>query len=125
MSLEQLLTDAAGKAVETLYGTAPNSKQLQIQSTRKDFEGDRTLVVFPLVRLAKKSPEATGEEIGQWLVDNVAEVRAFNVVKGFLNLSIGDAYWVGQLNAALEANNFGCAAPVSYTHLTLPTTSRV
>lgn len=110
-----MLISAAAKAVEALYNATANPGQLQIQATRKDFDGDRTLVVFPLLKLSKKAPEATGEEIGAWMVANVAEVTAFNVVKGFLNLSIGDAYWIGQLNTALAAEKFGWAEPSGKT----------
>lgn len=102
-----MLTEAAAKAVESLYGTAAAPGQLQVQETRKDFEGDRTLVVFPLLKISSKKPEVTGEEIGKWLVENVAEIAAYNVVKGFLNLSISQQFWVNQLNEARNTTAFG------------------
>ena len=89
MNIETLISQAAGEAVKALYGMEANEKMLQLQKTRSEFEGNLTLVVFPFVKAAKKSPEQTAQEIGQYLVDNCSAVEKFNVVKGFLNLSIG------------------------------------
>ena len=84
--IEQLLYKAVEKAVLTLYEAEGQS--IQFQKTRKDFEGDITLVVFPFLRVSKKGPEQTADELGQYLQEQVAEVCCYNVVKGFLNLSI-------------------------------------
>ena len=99
MKIEQLISSAAGQAVKALYGMEATEKMLQLQKTRSEFEGNLTLVVFPFVKAAKKSPEQTAQEIGQYLVDNCAAVEKFNVVKGFLNLSIGDGAWLELLQA--------------------------
>ena len=94
MNIEVLISKAAGEAVKTLYGMDATEKMLQLQKTRSEFEGNLTLVVFPFVKAAKKSPEQTAQEMGDYLVQNCSAVEKFNVVKGFLNLSIGDGAWV-------------------------------
>lgn len=80
------------------YGVLPELKNIQIQQTRKEFEGDFTLVVFPLVRLAKKKPEEVGQRLGELLVEQVTDIEKFNVVKGFLNISLSSAYWLKWLS---------------------------
>ena len=85
---------AASEAVKSLYGMEATEKMLQLQKTRSEFEGNLTLVVFPFVKAAKKSPEQTGQEIGEYLVQNCDAISKFNVVKGFLNLSIADSAWL-------------------------------
>ena len=85
---------AASEAVKALYGMDATEKMLQLQKTRSEFEGNLTLVVFPFVKAAKKSPEQTGQEIGEYLVQNCDAISKFNVVKGFLNLSIADSAWL-------------------------------
>ncbi|MBE7176854.1 MAG: arginine--tRNA ligase [Mucilaginibacter polytrichastri] len=84
------------QAVKALYNEEPAAASLTLQETRKEFEGQVTLVVFPLTRLSKKSPEQTATDIGNWLLEQQVEVAAFNVVKGFLNLSLTDAYWIAR-----------------------------
>ena len=109
MNIEALISKAAGEAVKALYGMDATEKTLQLQKTRSEFEGNLTLVVFPCVKAAKKSPEQTAQEIGQYLVDNCPAIEKFNVVKGFLNLSIGDGAWL-ELLKAIDANpRFGFA----------------
>ncbi len=113
MNIENFLLQQAQAAVSALYGV--DTFPVQIQKTRKEFEGDYTLVVFPLLKISHKGPEQTGNEIGQWLVDNVAEIAAFNVIKGFLNLSLSGAFW-GERFAEIAANNrFGFAEPTGRT----------
>ena len=107
MNIETLISEAAGKAVKALYGMDATEKMLQLQKTRSEFEGNLTLVVFPFVKAAKKSPEQTAQEIGQYLVDNCSAVEKFNVVKGFLNLSIGEGAWLQLLQAIDQDDNFG------------------
>ena len=94
MNIEALISKAAGEAVKALYGMDANEKMLQLQKTRSEFEGNLTLVVFPFVKAAKKSPEQTAQEIGEYLVANCTAISKFNVVKGFLNLSIGEGAWL-------------------------------
>ena len=107
MNIETLISKAAAEAVKTLYGMEATEKMLQLQKTRSEFEGNLTLVVFPFVKAAKKSPEQTAQEIGQYLVDNCSAVEKFNVVKGFLNLSIGDGAWLSLLQAIDQDDRFG------------------
>ena len=102
-----MISQAVAKAVKTLYGMEPTEKMLQLQKTRSEFEGNLTLVVFPFVRAAKKSPEQTAQEIGQYLVDNCPAVEKFNVVKGFLNLSVGQGAWLQLLQAIDQDDHFG------------------
>ena len=88
MSIDSIIQDAVAKAVDALYDVKTDPKSIVPQSTRKEFEGNLTVVVFPWVKAARKSPEAVGNEIGQWLVENEPAVAAFNLVKGFLNITI-------------------------------------
>ena len=94
-------------AVKALYGQEVPEKMVQLQKTRSEFEGSLTLVVFPFVKMARKSPEQTGQEIGQYLVDNCEAVSKFNVVKGFLNLSIADAAWLNLLEDIDKDDRYG------------------
>ena len=107
MNIEALISKAAGEAVKALYGMDATEKMLQLQKTRSEFEGNLTLVVFPFVKAARKSPEQTAQEIGQYLVDNCPAVEKFNVVKGFLNLSVGDGAWLQLLEAIDKDDRFG------------------
>ncbi len=107
MNIEALISKAAGEAVKALYGMEASEKMLQLQKTRSEFEGNLTLVVFPFVKVAKKSPEQTAQEIGEYLVKNCSAIEKFNVVKGFLNLSIGDGAWLQLLEAIDKDDNFG------------------
>ena len=107
MNIEALISKAVGEAVKTLYGMDATEKMLQLQKTRSEFEGNLTLVVFPFVKAAKKSPEQTAQEIGEYLVGNCPAVEKFNVVKGFLNLSVGDGAWLQLLEAIDKDDHFG------------------
>ena len=107
MKIETLISQAAAEAVKVLYGMEATEKMLQLQKTRSEFEGNLTLVVFPFVKAARKSPEQTAQEIGQYLVEHCAAVEKFNVVKGFLNLSIGNGAWLQLLEAIDQDANFG------------------
>jgi len=109
MKIEDILVAEIPKAFEVLFGSAPSADQIQIQKTRKEFEGNFTLVVFPLVKLARKSPEQTAQELGEYLVKNIELVSKFNVVKGFLNLVISDSYWITFFNEEFQNEKFGFA----------------
>ncbi len=99
MNIEKILTEEVIKVVSQLYSVEEKANiNIQFQKTKKEFEGDVTLVVFPMTRLSRKSPEATAEEIGNDLVKNVNIVSKFNVIKGFLNLIIDTNYWVEELS---------------------------
>ena len=108
MNTETFISQIVASAVEALYGAA-NPAQIQIQKTRKEFEGDYTLVTFPLLKASRKSPEATATEIGEWIVANSEQISAFNVIKGFLNLSIAPAFWLERFAAMAADENFGMA----------------
>ncbi len=94
-------------AIKQIYNEEVAESVINIQETRKEFEGQVTIVVFPITKISKKSPEETANSIGEYLVENVKEVIAFNVVKGFLNLSIADSYWLNLFNNDLLAADFG------------------
>ena len=119
MNIEALISKAAGDAVKALYGMEASEKMLQLQKTRSEFEGNLTLVVFPFVRAAKKSPEQTAQEIGEYLVSNCPAIEKFNVVKGFLNLCIGDGAWIELLSAIDADDNFGMKKPTDESPLVM------
>lgn len=98
-------------AIKQIYNQEIAEDVINIQETRKEFEGQVTLVVFPITRISKKSPEETATAIGEYLVEHVEEITAFNVVKGFLNLSIADAYWLNLLNNQLLLDDFLTVKP--------------
>ncbi len=111
MNLESILTTSVFEAVKTLYSVDTEINQIQIQKTKKEFEGDLTVVVFPFVKAARKSPEQTGQEIGEYLVQNNPVISAFNVIKGFLNLNISKKYWLETLSEIHEDASFGIQNP--------------
>ncbi len=108
INVESIVSKMALGAVEALYGLNDESK-VQIQSTRKEFEGDYTLVTFPLLKASRKSPEATANEIGEKIVAENEAVASFNVIKGFLNLSMTAEFWAGQYAEIAAAERFGFA----------------
>lgn len=107
MKLEIKLQEAVIKAIASLYGQTVTGDQLTLQTTKKEFEGHYALVVFPFLRMSKKSPEQTAQEIGEWLAANAQEVDRFNVIKGFLNLSLSSACWLDLLNDIHATSNYG------------------
>jgi len=107
MNIEQVIHSAVAETLKNLYNFEPAGKSIQLQITRKDFEGDITLVVFPFLKHSRKSPEETGKQIGEYLQANVDEVKSFNVIKGFLNLVIADNYWIRVLKNAREDDTYG------------------
>lgn len=113
MSIESLLTAKVIEAVKQCYGAEVEAKDVQLQPTRKDFTGDLTVVVFPFTRYSHKSPEETGKELGEYLKRNIAEVEDYNVIKGFLNVVISSAYWVGVLNGVAGEEKYGYASKAS------------
>ena len=107
MKIEAQITAAALAAVKELYGIEVPEKMIQLQKTRSDFEGNLTLVTFPLLKTSHKKPEDTAQEIGEYLKKNCKAIADFNVVKGFLNLVIAQAAWVGLLNDINANEKFG------------------
>ncbi len=114
MNIEKFLFEAVKSSVEALYG-ALEGEQLQIQKTRKEFEGDYTLVTFPLLKRSRKSPEATANEIGEYMVANCKEVAAYNVIKGFLNISLDPSFWAERFGEIYACENFGEGEPTGKT----------
>jgi len=110
-SIETVIVEGVKKAVSTLYGANADNLNIIIQRTRKEFEGDFTIVVFPFLPLSKKNPEQTGNDIGEFIKKEIAEVEAFNVIKGFLNLSISKAYWIEYLKRNWTDKDFGFSQP--------------
>ena len=105
--MEIVLKEKIKEAVRALYNCEVEENLIQIQETRKDFKGDFTIVVFPLLRYSKNTPEKTGETIGRYLVERSSEISGFNVIKGFLNLEISDAWWVDFFSKlSVEKNHF-------------------
>ena len=107
MSAENFIAAKASEAIKAVYGADVTPETLQVQPTRKEFEGDYTLVVFPLLRITRQSPDATGNALGDWLKTNCPEVSAFNSVKGFLNLSLSNLYWKESLESIAANPDFG------------------
>ena len=105
MKLEEILIPKVQEAVKNLYGVEITVAQVQFQKTRAEFEGDITLVVFPFVKAAKKAPAQVAQEVGEALVGELVE--KYNAVQGFLNLSIAQSYWLGQLQEIAQNENFG------------------
>jgi arginyl-tRNA synthetase len=102
MEADKFLAEHIAEGFKTLFDTGITSDDIQIQNTRKDFTGDRTVVIFPLVRYSKKSPEDTAHALGSYLQDHVAEIMHYEVVRGFLNLEYSDAFWLQQLSGMIR-----------------------
>jgi arginyl-tRNA synthetase len=107
MTIEHSITEHIQRAVSELYQTEIGIDSIVIQETRKEFEGQVTVVTFPFTRISKKTPEQTGIELGEYLREHITEVTEFNVIKGFLNLSIADSYWIDQLLNNVLNQGFG------------------
>ncbi|ASB50846.1 arginine--tRNA ligase [Alkalitalea saponilacus] len=107
MNIESGLKQLAVEAFKELYNTEISEESIQVQLTRKDQHGDFTIVVFPLLRYSKKTPEETGKDLGNYLCEKMNEVSAFNVVKGFLNIVLAHGYWIDVLNGIKENEEFG------------------
>ena len=108
MIIQEQIKNAAKAAVQALYNIEATEKMVQLQETRPEFEGQLTLVVFPFVKAAHKAPEQVGEEIGSWLRENCAAlVSGYNVVKGFLNLSVAPAAWIAFLKDIRKDSSYG------------------
>ena len=106
-SIQKRLVEVTVQAVKELYNADILENQIALQATRKEFEGQITIVTFPVTRFSKSSPEQTGKEIGAYLQEHIAEISDFNVIKGFLNIVLSDAYWITLLNQTITAKDFG------------------
>ena len=129
MNLEITLAQSVAEAIKQLYGAEVGTEKIQLQKTRKEFEGDFTLVVFPFLALSKKRPEETAQEIGQQLKENLPIISSFNVVKGFLNLAIAPSYWVELLKHIDATDKWGTtpvteASPLVMVEYSSPNTNK-
>lgn len=129
MKLEVKLQNDIVKAIESLYGQTINTDQAVLQKTKKEFEGHLTLVVFPFLKMSKKNPEQTAQEIGEWLAANCDEIAAFNVIKGFLNLTIAAKSWLELLNTINTTPSYGITpvaddAPLIMIEYSSPNTNK-
>ncbi len=111
MKIEQDITAAVVKAVETLYGATVDAAQIQLQKTKREFEGSLTLVVFPLLRVSRKKPEDTASDIGAYLKENCHAVADYNVIKGFLNLTVSHESWLEMLENINADESYGIHKP--------------
>ena len=111
MSVENIIRNAVAKAVHELYGLDIDPASVAPQATRKEFEGNLTVMVFPYVKAARKAPEAAGDEIGRWLEANEPAVAGFNVVKGFLNIVITPTFWNSVLTSIIGTPDYGTVKP--------------
>lgn len=119
MKIEQQLTAAVASAIKTLYGQEAAENQIQLQKTKKEFEGHLTLVVFPLLRISRKKPEDTAREIGEYLAANSPLIEKYNAVNGFLNLTISSSSWIGLLLDIHHDAQYGIVAPTEESPLVM------
>ncbi len=129
MKIEDQITAAALAAVKELYGAEIPAQMIQLQKTKANFEGNLTLVTFPLLKTSRKSPEATAQEVGEYLKANCKAIADFNVVKGFLNLVIAPAAWIGLLNDIHANEKFGeqqvtADSPLAMVEYSSPNTNK-
>ena len=119
MNIEQKLVSSVIGGLKALYGQDVPAAQVQLQKTKKEFEGHLTLVVFPFLRMSKKGPEQTAQEIGEYLQANEPSVAAFNVIKGFLNLTIASSAWIELLNGIHADKQYGIVAATDNSPLVM------
>lgn len=119
MNIENLILKATKNALQSLYNYQIDENQIQVQNTRKDQEGDFTIIVFPFLRFTKKSAEETGNEIGEYVVGCVQEVESFNVIKGFVNFNISNEYWIKNLVKTYSNAHYGVILPEEKSKLVM------
>ena len=129
MSIDDIVAQGVARAVKELYGVDAAPESIVPQTTRKEFEGNLTVMVFPWVKAARKAPEAVGQEIGRWLVDNEPAVDRFNVVKGFLNIVIEPSFWSTVLEHIASEKEYGITpvaddAPLVMVEYSSPNTNK-
>lgn len=117
LSIAQIITAATQQAAREIFNIELDAATIQLQQTRKEFEGDVTLVVFPLTKISKVGPEQTGQIIGEFLQKNNEDIKGFNVVKGFLNISLTTAFWLRFFNECSKEDKFGFAQPNTAGHI--------
>ena len=129
MSIDSIIQEAVARAVASLYGIEADAASIVPQATRKEFEGNLTIVVFPWVKAARKAPEAVGKEIGDWLTANEPAVKGYNVVKGFLNIVIEPTYFTAMLRHMAADSDFGfkkagADSPLAMVEYSSPNTNK-
>lgn len=129
MNIEEKLITSIMDGIKSLYGQEVTANQVQLQKTKKEFEGHLTLVVFPFLKISKKAPEQTAQEIGEYLKQNEPAIAAYNVIKGFLNLSIASAVWIELLNDIHKNESYGIipvtdASPLVMIEYSSPNTNK-
>ena len=129
MSIDQILSQATSQAVKALYDLDFPAANIVPQTTKKEFEGNETIVVFPFLKASHKAPEATATEIGEYLVANCEAVEKFNVIKGFLNITIKPTFWTGVLHHVAETPDYGFvpvtdASPLVMIEYSSPNTNK-
>lgn len=127
--IEEILEQTVAEAANTLWNADIEPEKVQVQKTKQEFEGDFTVVVFPLVKISRSAPEATGQTLGDYLVSHLDHVREYNVIKGFLNLSLTGGYWISFLEEAVSDQNFGLKkkvenAPLEVVEFSSPNTNK-
>lgn len=111
MGIEQQIKEAVARAIKELYGADFEAENVSLELTRKDQQGDYTVVVFPLLRISRKKPEDTGAGIGEFLKNQLSSIATFEVIKGFLNLTLSHSYWLSVLEEAVNNENYGFTQP--------------
>lgn len=119
MKIEEIIANGVSDAVKSLYGVEIEPDSVQVSPTRKEFEGHLTVMVFPLLKISRKAPETTAQEIGRWIADNIEAISSFNAVKGFLNLSVSAEYWRNLLHEIQADENYGFIAPTDDSELVM------
>ena len=129
MNIDILIRQGVTEAIQKIYHSKIDRESIQIQLTRKEFEGDLTIIVFPYTQFSKINPEQTGTDIGNFLIQNLEMISTFNVVKGFLNLIISPSFWVNELQSALKNPQFGLkdieeSSPLAMVEYSSPNTNK-
>jgi arginyl-tRNA synthetase len=128
MKIKDILHQAVVDSCEQLFSFTPSVNQIQLQLTSRDFEGHWTVVVFPLVKQSKLSPEECGNRIGTWMQENIEEVNGFNTVKGFLNIEVSNRYWASVIGKATQTNHYGIVSsekgPLVLVEFSSPNTNK-
>ena len=119
MKIEDKLTESILNGIKTLYNQEVPAKMVQLQKTKKEFEGHLTLVVFPFLKMSKKGPEQTAQEIGEYLKQNEPAIANYNVIKGFLNLTIASSAWIELLNDIHVDKQYGIVAATDNSPLVM------
>ena len=119
MTIESIISEGVSKALKSLYGAEVAAGEIIPQATRKEFEGNFTIVVFPYLKISHKNPEETAKEIGEWLKENIPAISRFNVVKGFLNLTVNPSFWTDTLNEIAAEPDYGFKKPTEDSELVM------